>query len=1025
MKRILCAIVILIASLSGFAELLCDEINGVKFYYTIKDGEATLGDGSKVAIMYGNYGKLPYGMFTIPSKLGGCPVTKLNRCALFNGSNYSPLGQVSEIILPEGLKSIGDLAFGYCGFSSITIPGSVTSIGEKAFSSNNNLRKVVFNEGEGNLTLGDYALVAHSYYGWGPTTIIFHRDAPALGNESIPFEYDDLPTIWVRPTTKGWGVSIPGKWQGGNIKYLKSIDFDAGIGSVSAKTRWVTDGSKVDSLPEPTCQGHVFNGWYTTKSGGTKITSETTVSQNTIFYAQWTANKHEIRFDANGGDGGGVVTLDYGSEIGALPEVSKVGYNFNGWFTEKEGGVKISTETKVSQDVTYYAQWTIENYEVSFDANGGIGDSSLHLDYSSQIGLLPEPSRDGYAFKGWYTEKDGGQRISENTIVTADVTYYAHWVLSPYIFDGAAGWTVQEDESWKSGKINDNETSIMKLVVENNCKVLFSWKSSCEGLVKGRPYDYLSFAINDELQDFICGETDWEERSYEVKSGDTLCWTYQKDEQDGAGADCAWVKQVVVIPQVSLKFDGGDATDGEPPACMVFYKDDENVVLPDCGNLTLANHSFIGWSDGENIYSVGDTCPRSDADQTLTAVWSANRLSAPVISAPVTYEADFATVAITADEGAAIYYTLDGSEPNADAERYMGPFKVDGSATIRAVAIRDNYFDSQESQFTITRPTWTFGEYLNCPNNEFVTEKDDERKWIRVKGVSPDGYALKSGIVTHSQTSRVETVVYGSGKIRFSCKVEGEIVKKIVYDGLAFCIDGNQQGDLIGNVEWLEKEFEVTGDGHHILSWMYVKDQEGDGDGEDCAWLDCVTWIPTPKDPIPELSSTVTSAEVRSALEGSADVNLVENIKTAAEYAAYRTWALGLVGVTPDAVKASPNAWLSYALNTAALIAATPKEGDVLIDTFESAANAGTFEFAVKLDGIEVGANALEVNIRKVFDIEGAEKLVSGGAGFSPDNVEVNAAAPENGNVKFTVTPKGGGEGARRPTSFFFRVKMK
>jgi uncharacterized repeat protein (TIGR02543 family) len=127
-------------------------------------------------------------------------------------------------------------------------------------------------------------------------------------------------------------VTIPGKWQGGNIKYLKSIDFDAGIGSVSAKTRWVTDGSKVDSLPEPTCQGHVFNGWYTTKSGGTKITSETTVSQNTIFYAQWTANKHEIRFDANGGDGGGVVTLDYGSEIGAFPEVSKVGYSFNGWY---------------------------------------------------------------------------------------------------------------------------------------------------------------------------------------------------------------------------------------------------------------------------------------------------------------------------------------------------------------------------------------------------------------------------------------------------------------------------------------------------------------------------------------------------------------------------------------------------------------------------------------------------------------------------------------------------------------------
>ena len=60
-----------------------------------------------------------------------------------------------------------------------------------------------------------------------------------------------------------------------------------------------------------------------------------------------------------------------------------------------------------------------------------------------------------------------------------------------------------------------------------------------------------------------------------------------------------------------------------------------------------------------------------------------------------------------------------------------------------------------------------------------------------------------------------------------------------------------------------------------------------------------------------------------------------------------------------------------------------------------------------------------------MFDIEGTETLASGGAGFSSDNVEVNTTAPENGNVKFTVTPKGGALGTTRPTSFFFRVKMK
>ena len=138
---------------------------------------------------------------------------------------------------------------------------------------------------------------------------------------------------------------------------------------------------------------------------------------------------------------------------------------------------------------------------------------------------------------------------------------------------------------------------------------------------------------------------------------------------------------------------------------------------------------------------------------------------------------------------------------------------------------------------------------------------------------------------------------------------------------------------------------------------------------------------------------------------------------------AYRTWALGLDGVAAQEVKDSPNAWLSFALDADALIAAATTEGDIVIYTFESTANAGTFEFAVKLDGIEVGENAIEVNLKKVFDIEGAVTLASGGAGFSSDNVEVNAATPENGNVKFTVTPKM--ENGEKPDSFFFRVKMK
>ena len=67
-------------------------------------------------------------------------------------------------------------------------------------------------------------------------------------------------------------------------------------------------------------------------------------------------------------------------------------------------------------------------YSVTFDANGGEGDSSRKVAYGRVLGMLPEPALTSYVFTGWYTAKDGGTQISASTEVVGDVTYYAHWV---------------------------------------------------------------------------------------------------------------------------------------------------------------------------------------------------------------------------------------------------------------------------------------------------------------------------------------------------------------------------------------------------------------------------------------------------------------------------------------------------------------------------------------------------------------------------------------------------------------------
>jgi len=159
-------------------------------------------------------------------------------------------------------------------------------------------------------------------------------------------------------------------------------------------------------------------------------------------------------------------------------------------------------------------------------------------------------------------------------------------------------------------------------------------------------------------------------------------------------------------------------------------------------------------------------------------------------------------------------------------------------------------------EWTINRPT-TFGDYVNCPNLDFTTSGNADWYPVENEYESLDGFALRSGAITHSQTSRLDVVVSGPGTISFWCRAEGEVFRGKVYDGLAFCVDGELQGDgLLSTNEWVQRTFEVSGDGSHTLSWLYVKDEEGDGDGADCAWLDNVTWTSAA---LPELRFTAMS----------------------------------------------------------------------------------------------------------------------------------------------------------------------
>lgn len=270
--------------------------------------------------------------------------------------------------------------------------------------------------------------------------------------------------IWTATPSTGYNFS---KWSNGStanpltvskitanthitpVFVLKSytVTWNPNGGTVDPTSTTKTHGSTLGTLPTPTRAADVqytytFKGWFTAATDGTQVSASTIVTKNVTYYAQWTATPRSYTVTFNGNGGGtpnpSIITKTYGSELGTLPTCSRKGYTFLGWYTASSGGTKISSTTKITGTVTYYAQWSINSYTLTYNVNGGnaVSPASKSVQYGSAYGTLPTPTKNSdteftYAFAGWYTAASGGTQVTANTTMGAgNTTIYAHWTAT-------------------------------------------------------------------------------------------------------------------------------------------------------------------------------------------------------------------------------------------------------------------------------------------------------------------------------------------------------------------------------------------------------------------------------------------------------------------------------------------------------------------------------------------------------------------------------------------------------------------
>ena len=134
-----------------------------------------------------------------------------------------------------------------------------------------------------------------------------------------------------------------------------------------------------------------------------------------------------VYFNANGGECDTASRYEYeGAEYGALPEASRSGYVFAGWYY---GENRITADTVFEGgNITLTARWELPKFEVSFDTAGNADPiAPITVTKGNTVGALPVLTKQGYSFEGWYTAADGGEKFDAATPINGSITLYARF----------------------------------------------------------------------------------------------------------------------------------------------------------------------------------------------------------------------------------------------------------------------------------------------------------------------------------------------------------------------------------------------------------------------------------------------------------------------------------------------------------------------------------------------------------------------------------------------------------------------
>ena len=974
---------------------------------TIPDSVTTLGEGAfgdnfgltKITVGSG-VTVLPDSVFCFNEVLGS--ITFRGNITEIGARAFMSCIVLKTLELPDSVTTIGEEAFYNCySLKSLDLPEGVTAIGPHALAYCSSLRKIIVPQSVQRLGSGAFLSCSGLQKAYLPKKFEDVADLKELFEEC---DLDEEDIIFYGSEGPGY-VTATFVSQGETIatrRYLPEI---------------------LDYMPTPSAKGLAFLGWYNDEEGG-ELASDSDLVSDTTFYARWTVSPFtdtgawkpsedsafpgKVVWTSGNLEGGEVATA-------SLKVTGPAAVRFSWKFTADDdvyngdkfkllldGEVVADTTsplwTSHSLDITEAGTHTVswmfsrgywsEDLElncgwianlrtvpgsvkkITFDPNGGTMTEATTRDVISVLGELPVAEKTGAMFAGWCTAD--GERVFATTEPSGDTTYTASWIALPFTSTEGSAWWVDEDGSWRAGKVAPGETSSVTMTVVGPFQLTFDWR--CETDWDGD----MQFFIDGELYDSTDSES-WESVDWSCRDGErhSIEWRISRSEwADYSGATRGWLRNVCAGTPYTITWNNHDVTKSDTRSGKL-------------GKLPLPRWQGYVTFDGWYTAAEGGEKVTSETPVTGDAQYYAHWISSPVAT----------------HWGDVWLFQPDGSLKSADWVNEYNPSVAekdlrDGPGTLLFKWRMQS--DSGRGSFSFLTDDPEGG-----PDLVYAKTLDETTGWIAERYETTNefwtvrwGYNI-SGAYSGTECGWIKDITWCTNEtmwiVRFDA-VDGEVVGG---DPIRFVVDGSAIGELP----------EIDGDFGTFLGWF----TEPEGGEEITAETEITRdrtffahWeYPEPPEPIdppePEVQVwTVTFDAVGGEISGAATRSVTNECA---------------VGALPDAAKADYKflGWYTGAEDGEAISSKTVITSDVRFFAhwaFEGITIEPIDDCSTEIDG----SFSLKINVTSgstpTVTVTGlpagikydAKTFTIGGKATKPDSSSTVTVSAKNATVKTPVT---------------------